>query len=195
MIMFVGGLGILFASMMLAYVFVRMTRSGNVQIGSIHLPWLLIVSTAVVLLASAAIQSAVRAVRRERQDRLRAWLLTTLILGLLFCILQVPSLASLLKQQHAESLAYQTKLAEWTAAGKDPFMLKGQPFFGIIFVFVVVHALHVLGGIVQLVFVTRGAFQGRYDHEYYNPVKHAAMYWHFLDVVWLVMYGTMVALG
>jgi cytochrome c oxidase subunit 3 len=51
-----------------------------------------------------------------------------------------------------------------------------------------VHALHVLGGLIGLGVTTAHAFQGRYDHENYVGVKSAAMYWHFLDGVWIIMY-------
>jgi cytochrome c oxidase subunit 3 len=53
----------------------------------------------------------------------------------------------------------------------------------------------VAGGIVALVATTVSAFRGKYDHENHAGVKHAAMYWHFLDIVWIVMYATMAIAG
>jgi heme/copper-type cytochrome/quinol oxidase subunit 3 len=50
------------------------------------------------------------------------------------------------------------------------------------------HALHVIGGMVLLGAVTAKAFAGRYSATYHPGVTYAAMYWHFLDVVWLVMF-------
>ena len=38
-------------------------------------------------------------------------------------------------------------------------------------------------------------YRGAYDHENYLAVRHAALYWHFLDLVWLVMFLTFWALG
>ena len=49
-----------------------------------------------------------------------------------------------------------------------------------VFFLIIVHALHVVGGLVPLIVVTRNAHAGRYDHEYHGPVKRLAMYWHFL---------------
>lgn len=187
-IWFISGLGMLFGALMLGYIAIRLNRRDDVPIGQLHLPHLLWLSTALVLVASATIQAAVVAIRRERQDLLRAWLVTTLIVGVLFCCVQVPSLWSLVRQ-HLDAMA------EFDRAGGFPAGARTQPFFGIIFVFILVHAAHVIGGIVQLVLVVRNAFAGRYDHEFYNPVKHTAIYWHFLDVVWLIMFGTMVAAG
>lgn len=189
MFWFIAGLSMLFGAMVLGYVFIRASRREDVQFGTIELPRMLWISTALVLLASATIQSALIAIRRERQDLLRAWLVVTLMLGLAFCAIQIPSLATLLKHHLANVRAHQL-------AGGDANNLMGvNPFFGLIAVFIIVHALHVLGGIVQLLFVTHGAFRGRYDHEFYNPVKHAAIYWHFLDIVWIALYGMMYLAG
>ena len=55
--------------------------------------------------------------------------------------------------------------------------------------------LHVLGGIIGLVTTVRHAMQDKYDHENYAGIKHAAMYWHFLDGVWIVMFFGMLILG
>ena len=74
-------------------------------------------------------------------------------------------------------------------------MERSERLWTILFVYVLLHALHVLGGMIYLALVTRNGLLGRYDHEYYVGVRHAAMYWHFLDVVWLMMFGIFVILG
>lgn len=195
MIWFISGLGMLFGAGIMGYIMIRMNRADTVAIGSLHLPSALWLSTALVLTASATIQLAVMAIRHERQDRLRAWMVVTLLIGIAFIIVQLPSLATLLHQHQELNAQYDLRRAAVEAEGGDKWSVHGNPLFGLIFVFILIHAAHVVGGIVQLIFVTRGAFKGRYDHEYYNPVKHAAMYWHFLDVVWLIMFGLMVGAG
>ncbi len=51
----------------------------------------------------------------------------------------------------------------------------------------IIHALHVVGGVAALVFIFFGIARGAYDHERHFPVRFCAMYWHFLDVVWIIM--------
>ena len=58
---------------------------------------------------------------------------------------------------------------------------------GMVVVLAVLHALHVLGGVVALGLVAVRSLKGRYDHERHWPVDFTAQYWHFLDVVWLCM--------
>ena len=188
MIWFISGLSMLFGAGMLGYLMIRLNRTDDVAIGTLKLPHSLWLSTALVLMASLTIQLAVSAIRRERQDRLRAWLIVTLLIGLAFCAIQAPALGSLLSQHYSQ-------MARFDAAGGAAAGAKANPLFALIFVYILIHAAHVLGGIIQLAAVTHGAFRGKYDHEYYNPVKHAAMYWHFLDVIWLIMFGLMVGAG
>ena len=59
----------------------------------------------------------------------------------------------------------------------------------------VIHALHLFGGILPLAVVTRNAHLGAYDHEAHAPVKYVTMYWHFLDVVWIAMFAVLLVTG
>jgi heme/copper-type cytochrome/quinol oxidase subunit 3 len=74
-------------------------------------------------------------------------------------------------------------------------MAGGVFLYGLAFVLILVHALHVVGGIIGLVNTVRHGMHGDYDHENYYGIKHAAMYWHFLDGVWIVMFLGMFFLG
>ena len=58
---------------------------------------------------------------------------------------------------------------------------------GMVVVLAILHALHVLGGVIALFIVAVGSLRGRYDHERHWPVDFAAQYWHFLDLVWICM--------
>ncbi|HYO07930.1 MAG TPA: cytochrome c oxidase subunit 3 [Tepidisphaeraceae bacterium] len=174
--LFLAALTMLFGATMVGYLIIRARAGGTARLGTLHFPPLLWLSTVVILVGSLTIHAAVTAVRRERQRDLRRWLGVTCALAALFCIVQVPALAALWKQHQG---------------------LRGQGLYlyGLIVILIIVHALHVLGGIVALALVTRNGFAGRYDHEHYYGVKHAAMYWHFLDVVWLVMFLGMFFAG
>ena len=166
--LFLAALTMLFGATMLAYFIIRSRASGPAA-GSIRLPRELLVSTACMLLASFTIHHGVISARRERQAALRRDLVMTCLLAVVFLLFQTPAMLSLLSQHR--HLATQ-----------------GVHVYGLIFFMVLVHALHVVGGLVGLAVTTYNAFRDRYDHENYGGVKHMAMYWHFLDGVWIVMY-------
>ncbi len=58
---------------------------------------------------------------------------------------------------------------------------------GMVVVLAFLHALHVAGGVLALGIVGARSLLGKYDHERYWAVDFAALYWHFLDVVWVSM--------
>lgn len=176
MYLFLGALFMLFASGMLGYVLIRGAAAQKFALGSLHLPSALWISTVLVVAASFTIQAAVAQVRRERQGPFRRWLLVTLVLAIAFVIVQAPCMAILIARQHA--------------------MLKQQlALYGFVFVLVLLHAAHVVGGIVALIQTWIKARRGVYDHEHYQPVHYMALYWHFLDGVWLVMFFTFLLMG
>ena len=185
--LFLAALAVLFGSTMLGYVIVRISKTREVlrpgttevavsptapPLGSLHLPAGLWLSTLIILASSVTMHLAMQNIRRERQAKFRGALIATLVLSILFCLIQVPSMGSLLVN-HFRADASNTML-------------------GLIFFLVLLHALHVVGGIIPLGVVTYKAGQGRYDHEHYKPVKSVAMYWHFLDVIWVFMFAVLL---
>ena len=169
MYLFLAALTMLFGATMLAYMIIRTTSAAAPPLRTLRIPAALWLSTGIILLASHTIHQALIAVRQERQLLLRRYLLITCLLAAGFVIIQTPSLWSLLSQH--QRLANQ-----------------GLRLYGLIFFLILVHALHVVGGIIALALTTAHARRHRYDHEHYAGVRNAALYWHFLDAVWLIMF-------
>jgi cytochrome c oxidase subunit 3 len=169
--LFLASLTMLFIAGMMLYVLLRSHAFGNAIPGRIHLPEALWASTGVLLAASLSIHRAVVNVRRERIGRFRIYLLTTFILAVAFLCIQFPSLLKILAIHRAQAS-------------------NGLRMYGLVFCLILLHALHVIGGIVALTIVTVRAMHGKYDHENYYGVRYAAVYWHFLDIIWLIMFGT-----
>ncbi|MEM1028582.1 MAG: cytochrome c oxidase subunit 3 [Planctomycetota bacterium] len=189
MYLFLAALAMLFISSMLGYVLVRWSKTITrydptdpqriIQeptapaFGTLEFPLLgLLVSTAIILASSVTMHLAIKNVQLERQKKFRASLIATLVLSILFCIVQTPCMISLLSAHDAGNI--------------------NNTMYGIVFFLVLVHALHVLGGIIPLAVTTYKAGQHRYDHEHYGPVKFVGMYWHFLDGVWLFMFAVLL---
>jgi cytochrome c oxidase subunit 3 len=57
------------------------------------------------------------------------------------------------------------------------------------------HAFHVLTGVIFLIIVYRNARKGLYTAERHWPVEAAAVYWHFVDVVWVFFYPALYLIG
>jgi cytochrome c oxidase subunit 3 len=57
------------------------------------------------------------------------------------------------------------------------------------------HAFHVLTGVIFLFIVYRNGRKGQYSAERHWPVEAAAVYWHFVDVVWMFFYPALYLIG
>ncbi|HLE30822.1 MAG TPA: cytochrome c oxidase subunit 3, partial [Anaerolineales bacterium] len=50
------------------------------------------------------------------------------------------------------------------------------------------HGLHVTGGVVGLIFVILKALRGGYTQAAHDGVELMGLYWHFVDVVWIILF-------
>lgn len=174
---FLASLTVLFGASLVAYMLIRSAaRDRGLAFGSLHLPVSLWFSTLAMIASSIVIQSALKAIRRDRQTSFRRAMVASATLGLVFLVVQMPSLYVLL-QKHA---AYRAQ---------NVFL------YGLIVMLIALHALHVIGGLVPLGVVTGRALQGRYSAQQHEGVQYCALYWHFLDVVWLAMFALLYCAG
>ena len=67
-------------------------------------------------------------------------------------------------------------------------------FTTIFFCLTGLHGAHVFVGLTILLFATIRAFRGHFDSEHYHGVELPGIYWHFVDVMWIVVYTTVYIL-
>jgi cytochrome c oxidase subunit 3 len=65
---------------------------------------------------------------------------------------------------------------------------KTQVFFSLYFAMTGMHALHMIIGIVLLVWLTIRAYAGDFSSGYVAPIENFGLYWHFVDIVWLFLF-------
>jgi cytochrome c oxidase subunit 3 len=51
----------------------------------------------------------------------------------------------------------------------------------------------VIGGLIALSQVIARSRAGAYDHEHHDGMRLAGMYWHFLNIIWIVMFAVLLA--
>ncbi|MDR7451651.1 MAG: cytochrome c oxidase subunit 3 [Armatimonadota bacterium] len=137
------------------------------------LPAVLWASTAVLLLSSGAMEWARAGGRRGRRDRLWAGLLLTLVLGVVFVGLQWTA---------------------WRQLVRIGVYMSTNPHSAFFYLLTGAHAVHVAGGLgwlAQALARTRRAASAAAAMAAVDP---AAVYWHFLDVLWLYLFTILFAL-
>lgn len=166
-------LAMLFGATILGYLVVRVNADPMepfVPDDAPALPHLLLVSTVALLVSSYTMHRTVRAVRRGVQSAAARMAAATLLLAIAFLLLQAWAWLDLWRQ----NVRIDDGLYAWT-----------------FYVLTALHALHVIGGLVPLCVVCWRAARGRYSPQHPEGVMYCAMYWHFLDAVWLLLYATL----
>lgn len=175
MMIFLASLSMLFAGSFVGYLVVRLRAESWRAPDMPPLPWGLWLSTLVLIACSIFIHQALKAARKNDQAALKRSLLIGFFLGLAFLVNQTINWVSLISLNLPPN---SRNLYAFTF-----YMLTG------------LHAVHVIGGLIQLGVVFRKATRGAYTISYHPGVLYSAMYWHFLDIVWLIMFFAMMILS
>lgn len=165
--LFLASLVIFFLSSILLYLLYAYARREERETLT-PLPFSFLASTLSILVVSGMLHVACRAVTRDRLRRAIQSLWIALFAALFFIAVQSYALWSLL-------------------SNVDFSLAPNRGVMGMVLVLAILHALHVVGGIIPLGVVCVRAARGKYDHERNWGVHFAAQYWHFLDLVWLFM--------
>jgi cytochrome c oxidase subunit 3 len=113
----------------------------------------------------------------------------TFILGLAFL------LGVVLIEWHAIPAVAQAVLALFgEPPGVELLKPSSGPAGAAFFMMTGMHAFHVLTGLILLAIVWINGRRGLYDEKHY-PVEAAAVYWHFVDVVWIFFYPALYLIG
>lgn len=127
------------------------------------------VASLVLWSSGATGMMAMRRLERNRPASFRRWLLATILLGLAFMLYQVNEYRILVGEGFVPS------------ASRD-----ASVFYGL----TGLHGSHVVGGLVLLVAML--AFGGRrLAPPKHGPMQASMRYWHFVDAVWVAVYGTL----
>jgi len=150
----------LFAGLSSAYIVLR----GLPEWQNITVPRLVWANTLILVASSVAIEFARAAVRKDQFSVVRQWLFVSGILGLSFLAGQI---------------------AVWRQLVKAGVYLSTTLHSSFFYVLTGAHALHLAGGICGLVVVLWRAFGNQLTAANHEPLKVWALYWHFMDVVWI----------
>ena len=85
-------------------------------------------------------------------------------------------------------------LVEWPLAINEGLTASSGPAGAAFFMMTGMHAFHVFTGLILLAIVWVNGRRGLYDTKNY-PVEAAAVYWHFVDVVWIFFYPALYLIG
>ena len=158
----IGSLLMMFAGLTSAYIVKR--NQANWQ--SFDLPHFFWYSTAAIILSSITIYLAERAFKQRMMQKYRSLVVTTLVLGVLFIVFQLLGFQQLWAKQ---------------------IELTGNVSYSFMYVIVLLHLAHVVGGLIAMLVLFGKAFSKKTRTYNSVPVELVSTYWHFVDILWIYL--------
>lgn len=127
-------------------------------------------STAIIILCSVTFFLAKKSIQKDNRSATTLFLIATLGLGILFVVFQKLGFDALF-----ENHLYPT-------GGS------GSITISFLYVIVVAHLAHLAGGLISLLIIIYNHFKQKYNSSQFLGIELGAMYWHFLDFLWIYLF-------
>jgi cytochrome c oxidase subunit 3 len=177
---FLGSELLLFAGLLTLFAAYRFEYPAEFRAASAHANVLIgTVNTYVLLTSSLTVALAIHAARHGHRGRIVMFLAITIALGITFDVLK--------------GIEYAEHLSEGIAPGHY-YSFAALPAHGAVLYFTLyylltgLHALHVTGGLIVLIWLAVKARRGDFTPYSYIRLELGGLYWHLVDVVWLFLW-------
>jgi cytochrome c oxidase subunit III len=171
MLLFIISEVMVFGAFFTAYFFIRIAQGEAWPAPGTHIPELVAgVNTAILVSSSFTLHWAQTAIKNGNRFGLKAGILLTFLLGCTFLFIQINEYANIgfAPQDRAQQTIF--------------YSLTG------------LHGAHVFIGLLLLLSVTIRSFRGHYSADSHRGVEVPGIYWHFVDIMWLIVYTAVYVL-
>lgn len=127
-------------------------------------------ATILLILSSVTCQYAVWAIRRDDRTVFLRSMTVTVILGIVFLLMQA---------------------ADYALLGSEGLTLASGQFGTTYYTLTGFHGAHVFGGVIMLSVILYRGMVGQFSGRHYDAVEGASLYWHFVDVVWIFVFSSL----
>jgi cytochrome c oxidase subunit 3 len=157
----------LFAGLTSAFV---VSKSRADWLKNFELPSAFFISTAVIITCSVTFHLAKKAIQKDNRSATTSFLLATLALGILFVILQFVGFGQVVD-------------AGYYFTGSESTITTT-----FLYVIAITHLAHLFGGLISLLIIIYNHFKQKYNSTQTLGIELGAMYWHFLDLLWVYLF-------
>jgi heme/copper-type cytochrome/quinol oxidase subunit 3 len=167
--LFLGSEVMFFSALIAVYLLTRASSEKPYEVFGISTITLITANTFLLIVSSFTMVLSLAFARRGNQLAMKLSLLATVLLGATFVTIQ--------------AFEYNNLFHEGLTARGDPFLF-GSPFY----LLTGFHGLHVIGGVGWNFILLLKALRGGYTTENHSSIELAGLYWHFVDVVWIILF-------
>ena len=157
----------IFAGLTSAYV---VSKSRPDWLKDFVLPSAFVISTVAMLVSSFTFIIALETTKKGNRNATTAFLLITLALGIAFILLQFKGFGQVIDNGYF-----------FTGS-------ESNVTTSFLYIAVLVHIAHLLGGIISLLVVIYNHYKQKYNSAQTLGIELSAMYWHFMDVIWVYLF-------
>ncbi len=133
-----------------------------------QLPSAFMYSTAVIILSSFTIFMASNAAKRLQFDKQRLYLWLTVVLGVVFFVIQVFAWGSLVKM--------------------GAFLVNVNASQSFIYIFTGTHLIHIIAGLALLGYSLYSSYSNKPQVKNLYNMQMSSIFWHFVDIIWIYLY-------
>jgi len=162
-----GSMTMMFAGIVSAFV---VSKSREDWMKDFQLPSAFYFSTLAIILCSVAFHLAKKAIQKDNRSATTSFLLFTLGLGISFVVLQFTGFEQIVQQGY-----YFT----------GPESNIATTF---LYVIAIVHLAHLAGGLISLLIIIYNHFKQKYNSTQTLGIELGALFWHFLDILWILLF-------
>jgi cytochrome c oxidase subunit III len=130
-------------------------------------------ATAILILSSLTCQMAVWAIRRGDHVAFVRSIAVTFLIGITFLVMQA---------------------IDYVELGSEGLTMASGPYGTTYFTLTGFHGAHVFGGVVMLGVVLYRGMAGQFSARHHDAVEATSLYWHFVDVVWILLFSLLYLL-
>jgi cytochrome c oxidase subunit 3 len=161
----------LFGSFFTAYFFVRVVANSEWPPEPFHFPTsVALMNTFILVFSSVVVHWSLVSIKRGNRVGLQVGLLITFLMGAVFLA---------------------TQINEYFKAG---FSISDGAFASVFYGLTGLHGLHVFVGLTLLAIMNLRTFRGHFSAGAHMGVEMAGIYWHFVDVMWIIVFLTVYIL-
>lgn len=157
----------MFAGLTSAYI---VSKSRPDWLTDFELPFAFLVSTAVIILSSFTFHFAVKAIKQDDRAKTSMFLWITLALGIAFVVLQFIGFDQIINNGYFFTGAESTVTTSF------------------VYIVVIMHIAHLFAGLISLLIVIYNHYKQKYNSSQPLGIELSAMFWHFLDFLWLYLF-------
>ncbi len=167
---------LLFAMLSMTMMFAGLTSAFVVSksradwLKNFEMPSSFLISTIIIITCSVTFYLAQKAIKKDNRNTTTQMLIATLVLSILFIIFQFKGFGQLIEMGY--------------------FFTGSKSNITTTFLYVValLHLAHLFGGIISLLIIIYNHFKQKYNSSQTLGIELGAMYWHFLDLLWVYLF-------